>query len=184
MQASQLSGAVYFYPRPPYGGRHVVHKSGNVIGTISIHALRTEGDLLCWAWATSSGIFLSTPSVRRATWASWMRHPCRTISIHALRTEGDRTTPPSSRAQAYFYPRPPYGGRHFVPVQSDLVKHISIHALRTEGDRENDRGIAHRKEFLSTPSVRRATLCLSEVQHVLRHFYPRPPYGGRLSTSF
>ena len=34
--------------------------------------------------------------------------------------------------------------------------------------------------FLSTPSVRRATLHLWPVLRSIRHFYPRPPRGGRL----
>ena len=34
----------YFYPRPPRGGRPVLHKVERVVGLISIHALREEGD--------------------------------------------------------------------------------------------------------------------------------------------
>ena len=39
----------------------------------------------------------------------------------------------------------------------------------------------HRKaqEFLSTPSARRATRRLRSPWHSQRHFYPRPPRGGR-----
>ena len=78
---------------------------------ISIHALREEGDLLpcplCWTGA----IFLSTPSARRATWASCICPFACLISIHALREEGDV--------------------QDSVEVQAI---HISIHALREEGD--------------------------------------------------
>ena len=58
---------MYFYPRPPRGGRRVgvVHRD-NIFG-ISIHALREEGDA----------------NVRRVVKASYP------ISIHALREEGD-----------------------------------------------------------------------------------------------
>ena len=35
------------------------------------------------------------------------------------------------------------------------------------------------KEFLSTPSARRATFCDGLAQRRSRDFYPRPPRGGR-----
>ena len=65
-QCTSVSAMPYFYPRPPRGGRRVLHF--RVIQTIiiSIHALREEGDC-CPASGASS----------------------RTISIHALREEGD-----------------------------------------------------------------------------------------------
>ena len=123
----------YFYPRPPRGGRLAVHvlcflpcgflstpsarraTSRNVQGfrvrTISIHALREEGDFpgsmyyvgtygflstpsarratgRCYSSITST-TFLSTPSARRATPARRGRAPDECISIHALREEGD-----------------------------------------------------------------------------------------------
>ena len=56
----------YFYPRPPRGGRP---KAVAAVG-------------VC-------GLFLSTPSARRATPAHNSRAGIRMISIHALREEGD-----------------------------------------------------------------------------------------------
>ena len=104
-------------------------------------------------------------------------HYC-VISIHALREEGDvmvRFVTPSS---SDFYPRPPRGGRLASP-----------------------REYVPPREFLSTPSARRATgfydiLNPAELIsiHALREegdydythagtttcdFYPRPPRGGR-----
>ena len=35
------------------------------------------------------------------------------------------------------------------------------------------------KEFLSTPSARRATCLVATIWLVLADFYPRPPRGGR-----
>ena len=56
--------------------------------TISIHALREEGDPKPWISARTS-TFLSTPSARRATQLGLVQLlPCL-ISIHALREEGD-----------------------------------------------------------------------------------------------
>ncbi len=57
--------------------------------TISIHALREEGDSGWWSSVSAAVEFLSTPSARRAT---------RTGSTSPLRSR-------------YFYPRPPRGGR-------------------------------------------------------------------------
>ena len=63
---SKTSCILYFYPRPPRGGRHGEPGAGVVQCGISIHALREEGDL----W----------PSCAFTT---------AIISIHALREEGD-----------------------------------------------------------------------------------------------
>ena len=79
-----------FYPRPPRGGRRSRLPSSNCIGCISIHALREEGDSALRFITIRSGIFLSTPSARRATTAF-----SRIASAHLD-----------------FYPRPPRGGRH------------------------------------------------------------------------
>ena len=57
-----------FYPRPPRGGRLADRVNVAVGLTISIHALREEGDFFC-------------PIVRLDV---------SDISIHALREEGDR----------------------------------------------------------------------------------------------
>ena len=81
------------------------------------------------------------------------------------------------------------------------INYISIHALREEGDADIVQMRSKDILFLSTPSARRATHCaefyadhlmisihaLREEGDVLsdmqtkekRHFYPRPPRGGR-----
>ena len=102
---------INFYPRPPRGGRQTFHYSVTVIDTISIHALREEGDPCPVRHDTRTNIsihalreegdeykltgehpdvkFLSTPSARRATATAAARASARRISIHALREEGD-----------------------------------------------------------------------------------------------
>ena len=145
-----------FYPRPPRGGRHTAAFS-----------------------MTTMSRFLSTPSARRATklpklssdWIKISIHALReegdciffgfgqidVISIHALREEGDRSPGRKLQSPVYFYPRPPRGGRPKLYVMYQTAR-----------------------QFLSTPSARRATIA---VQHLLErdaHFYPRPPRGGRL----
>ena len=56
---------------------------------ISIHALREEGDDVLPVWCRLWGLFLSTPSARRATVAREALISSAMISIHALREEGD-----------------------------------------------------------------------------------------------
>ena len=172
-----------FYPRPPRGGRllleylytsHLVFLStpsarratssemyGSAAVTISIHALREEGDRSerpyrfpgryfyprpprggrhHAAAAIHLGIeFLSTPSARRATIRIGERTGQQQISIHALREEGD---------------------------------------LVAEGCQ-----LAALNRFLSTPSARRATRTGVSDAPVTRNFYPRPPRGGRHTAS-
>ena len=83
----------------------------------------------------TKGVFLSTPSARRAT-----------ATVYATR-----------KTASNFYPRPPRGGRHLCIVGVDLAAYISIHALREEGDSLRSTGSTVRSRFLSTPSARRAT---------------------------
>ena len=106
-----------FYPRPPRGGRptsslcHAVYsgflstpsarrattESANLPShtTISIHALREEGDGVVNQLGVMLVLFLSTPSARRAT--AYAGLPCG----HGLD----------------FYPRPPRGGRPSFSVE-------------------------------------------------------------------
>ena len=126
--------------------------------TISIHALREEGDLAAAA-----------PERRTA------------ISIHALREEGDITSLLIFRpSQANFYPRPPRGGRPTSVRYSVDSWEISIHALREEGDSLMSAHLLDLGQFLSTPSARRATPFRFRKRRRARYFYPRPPRGGRL----
>ena len=151
--------------------------------SISIHALREEGDHREAGRKGGRPKFLSTPSARRATLPSG----CCT------------------HRGSHFYPRPPRGGRRLVilhvlclkkisihalreegdfqPFQlQDCVEDISIHALREEGDGSFSQFILDLDTFLSTPSARRATAASRSLSSTSIHFYPRPPRGGRLPT--
>ncbi len=79
-------------------------------------------------------LFLSTPSVRRATARQRAGGILLVISIHALREEGDVRTRSRCLHQMYFYPRPPRGGRLPGAAPADGRQNISIHALREESD--------------------------------------------------
>ena len=101
---------------------------------ISIHALREEGDVLLIETYWMELVFLSTPSARRATLMRELAIRIKDISIHALREEGDWSLNRLFIFEKYFYPRPPRGGRLFW------------HGIRYQI-----------RQFLSTPSARRAT---------------------------
>ena len=120
--------------------------------SISIHALREEGDTRQSIIFCGSLTFLSTPSVRRATAGTVHAHFFCHISIHALREEGDEC------------------------IGLDQIdRRISIHALREEGDMRDVVERYNEAQFLSTPSVRRATTrAPADRAHAL-DFYPRPP---------
>ena len=155
--AGGVARRIYFYPRPPGGGR-----LQNTTPT------------------RRSRIFLSTPSGWRATVSApgllpfsqnfyprppgggrrmspvsvfsiryfYPRPPgggrrhvfgfffcCGGISIHALRVEGDASRSINRIRMQYFYPRPPGGGRQPRGEYCIQISFISIHALRVEGDR-------------------------------------------------
>ena len=145
-----------FYPRPPRGGRRCGAACFHLPDMISIHALREEGDRVRVAGEFPRQEFLSTPSARRATAIDVSGQIGRQISIHALREEGDLSA-------SYYY----------------TFSKISIHALREEGDQEQLLAEINRRRFLSTPSARRATCSPLCRLCTPRHFYPRPPRGGR-----
>ena len=181
-QAVRRSGGSDFYPRPPRGGRRCRRADRWRGHSISIHALREEGD--------------NSKQARRAAIS---------ISIHALREEGDQTSQVKKLHRHDFYPRPPRGGRRLPPLLNSLDagflstpsarratrracnhhgrnknfyprpprggrpsailrrtdrESISIHALREEGDSPFANLLNSISRFLSTPSVRRATLSM------------------------
>ena len=103
----------------------------------------------------------------------------RSISIHALREEGDAGEVSSLCKRHDFYPRPPRGGRQAHTGQQHGQKQfLSTPSARraTKATRSQPQGIT----FLSTPSARRATPCSNFFTIAATYFYPRPPRGGRL----
>ena len=124
---------------------------------ISIHALREEGDTGCchpvFEVHTISIHALREEGDKLPKLSSeWIK-----ISIHALREEGDRHHPGRYRILQHFYPRPPRGGRRTDGQQPPGSAMISIHALREEGDGSGQFVFDCVYLFLSTPSARRAT---------------------------
>ena len=75
-------------------------------GGISIHTLREEGDVEPVILGVIGFLFLSTPSVRRATHDLVGRPAESQISIHALREEGDAAQLQSCRSSHGFLSTP------------------------------------------------------------------------------
>ena len=82
---------------------------------------------------------------------------CEAISIHALLAESD-------------------GKRSSL---KNILQHISIHALLAESDRRDGIRQLHGQRFLSTLSLRRATIRQFACVHLHKYFYPRSPCGER-----
>ena len=125
--------------------------------SISIHALLAESDRFAISAHCLDGGFLSTLSLRRAT----------------------VTGSESQKLILHFYPRSPCGERprSAAPWQAGCT--ISIHALLAESD-WGPRWIKCRHPpFLSTLSLRRATLAGPSGPAFLFNFYPRSPCGER-----
>ena len=103
--------------------------------SISIHALREEGDGADLVTGMANGIFLSTPSVRRATGKAPFFQLVTAISIHALREEGDvhERKLGSGLCQISIHALREEGDS--PAGYTSLAQIISIHALREEGDR-------------------------------------------------
>ena len=100
--------------------------------------------------------FLSTLSLRRATSVRPETRRHDVISIHALLAESDSQQPRGTTRTTYFYPRSPCGERQHESAD-DMFQN----------------------QFLSTLSLRRATVFGSTWLASRSYFYPRSPCGER-----
>ena len=126
----------------------------------------------------------------------------RLISIHALLAESDHLLIIYDTLRKNFYPRSPCGERHETTPCRVSQTQISIHALLAESDVEKVPADVYYQAFLSTLSLRRATVrlyrlplialpisihaLLAESDHLsisiiklIKYFYPRSPCGER-----
>ena len=192
---------------------------------ISIHALLAESDLWVLRKVPILGIFLSTLSLRRATFVFWtaLNRPLFLSTLSLRRATADGGT--QQKKAAYFYPRSPCGERricssyhchsgqflstlslrratfsyfqignrasdisiHALLAESDFESrfrnrqsNISIHALLAESDSLHLGLLIKEGTFLSTLSLRRATVLDQLPVSVHHNFYPRSPCGERL----
>ena len=100
--------------------------------------------------------FLSTLSLRRATFSLLCRILFRRYFYPRSPYGERRQSSAKSPEEAYFYPRSPYGERQ----------------AKAEANED-------RYKFLSTLSLRRATRKNQFSATRIRNFYPRSPYGER-----
>ncbi len=124
---------------------------------ISIHALLAESDIKNSPALLSNNQFLSTLSLRRATYnKSMLLHLHIFLSTLSLRRATSAGVN-SMLTLIHFYPRSPCGERRSAWVQEFPELYISIHALLAESDVPNHNHGQHNRKFLSTLSLRRAT---------------------------
>ena len=193
--------AFYFYPRPPRGGRppyngsmftksfisiHALREEGDLEmvpddtagNIISIHALREEGDRDLYRFIADFGVFLSTPSARRATHGPVSFSPINRLFL---------STPSARRATnavlspllilVDFYPRPPRGGRRGQCTGCRLRKHFYPRPPR--GGRLWQQGyIQLTNDFYPRPPRGGRPVRMAGGLPI-GYFYPRPPRGGR-----
>ena len=127
---------LHFYPRSPCGERRIPGPAGQHGFRISIHALLAESDsVTCGRYCKRYYFYPRSPCGER---------PCDHI--------------PGRTDQCYFYPRSPCGERRGCLVHQLLIVGISIHALLAESDGSVHRTIDTASKFLSTLSLRRATM--------------------------
>ena len=218
----------HFYPRSPCGERRSVAsvafasvlisihtllaESDAEVSTmqglnvISIHALLAESDSWYLVGVCLLFVFLSTLSLRRATWGGSRGRKTAALFLSTLSLRRATTRRRRRKLHSwYFYPRSPCGER---PIYEQLRKSsflISIHALLAESDRL-DQGSGGRcrhfyprspcgerltdrlcyiiaEQFLSTLSLRRATVRHRASPRLKENFYPRSPCGERQQKS-
>ena len=128
-------------------------------------------------------LFLSTLSLRRATTIvkalDALERFLSTLSLR--RATGTRSSRPHPSSD--FYPRSPCGERRSDERQRIQDIEISIHALLAESDLSRSVVVFSSSLFLSTLSLRRATV--SGPVKIAAHsdFYPRSPCGERLTAT-
>ena len=128
--------------------------------TISIHALREEGDLYRKPEQRRNRRFLSTPSARRAT---------RAIRFQPVPRRKFLSTPSARRATI------------FGEGTENALLFLSTPSARRATQFVQVRN--GQGQFLSTPSARRATFYGLPPYAAFGYFYPRPPRGGRPPSS-
>ena len=179
-----------FYPRSPCGERPIENTRNSAERVISIHALLAESDIRkgttgrfnvnfyprspCGERRDTVSTpnrpeeFLSTLSLRRATppvreIIQWEGIFLSTLSLRRATTMGVTVL----GIQHNFYPRSPCGERHAQHFSTLHNIFISIHALLAESDAVVYDIVLMPREFLSTLSLRRATVELTTLVNKL-----------------
>ena len=122
--------------------------------------------------------FLSTLSLRRATLLSIQNTRNFAISIHALLAESDQILDDISGATKHFYPRSPCGERRAARIAPTASRNFYPRSPCGERPMQIVIIVVHAL-FLSTLSLRRATVLRKVPILGIKYFYPRSPCGER-----
>ena len=175
--------------------------------TISIHALLAESDGNPYAGAGDPVISIHALLAESDAEELDKTRRQAEISIHALLAESDgdciqccgqvsadfyprspcgerHTGQPVRGLPSYFYPRSPCGERLRRATGTAGSLAISIHALLAESDGACRARPQSRPQFLSTLSLRRATIPNQHKNIGNINFYPRSPCGERPAVSW
>ena len=134
---------IYFYPRPPRGGRQRLGEPMPQTRTFLSTPSARRATMRCVCGILGVQRFLSTPSARRATPEQTARETGQTISIHALREEGDEGAPPLAHGAQTFLSAPSARRATDLLDRWNVSIEISIHALREEGDPDTRQATAY-----------------------------------------
>ena len=150
------------------------------LNVISIHALLAESDSWYLVGVCLLFVFLSTLSLRRATWGGSRGGKTAALFLSTLSLRRATSFTGVSWSQpSNFYPRSPCGERLHIGRGCVMIHRISIHALLAESDPPAAASIPFCATFLSTLSLRRATFRTPRRSKWGTHFYPRSPCGER-----
>ena len=134
--AQQAAGQRNFYPRSPCGERQCFKRRTR--RCCDFYPRSPCGErLTCNIVLSNILLFLSTLSLRRATFNELVLPDGMDISIHALLAESDATRRSLPRVWRNFYPRSPCGERQIFAPSRKYLSSISIHALLAESDPSN-----------------------------------------------
>ena len=193
--------ALYFYPRPPRGGRPAkavpIAPATEFLSTSPARGT-THSVMLCQPlfanfyprpprggrlsrvdFIVCQKTFLSTSPARGTTLCSTQNAAGRKISIHVPREGDDVDLFEVEIASSNFYPRPPRGGRPASPLPP-AAGLFYFYPRPPRGGRPPDAyDVIPEEVFLSTSPARGTTAWRVWWEEAQMNFYPRPPRGGR-----
>ena len=155
-----------FYPRSPCGERHK-NECTSLAPKPFLSTLSLRRATISCAWSASKlGDFYPRSPCGERPPARILR-PCGLFYFYPRSPCGERhrTVNDSDDDVQDFYPRSPCGERLAVHPQGRAWFAISIHALLAESDKRAEIHASSQQEFLSTLSLRRATVTVLGIQH-------------------
>ena len=149
---------LYFYPRPPGGGRPFKMASFDCKSLFLSTPSGWRATIQAATAATLISLFLSTPSGWRATAQSFRKSIALRLYFYPRPPGGGRLAPSTNKCvnKVYFYPRPPGGGR--PDTSRAFLTRYHFYPRPPGGGRQLTRLLEGKQRiFLSTPSGWRAT---------------------------